>query len=108
MGEPGLCSRCKGVNAEDQPVACTMVEGGPCSACKEREAIREKIEQLEEEIAKLKAKHYALGNRMNAIHDPFIHKFPPEIGSYIFRLCFPIFILRIFDYGPKQQHIPER
>jgi hypothetical protein len=89
MGEPGLCSRCKGVNAEDRQVACTMVEGGPCSACKEREVIREKIEQLEEEIAKLKAKHHALGNTMNAIHDPFIHKFPPEIGSYIFRLSLP-------------------
>jgi len=91
MDEPGLCSRCKGVNhdAEDRQVACTMVEGGPCSACKEREVIREQIEQLEEEIAKLKAKHHALGNRMNAIHDPFIHKFPPEIGSYIFRLCLP-------------------
>jgi len=89
MGEPGLCSRCKGVDAEDRQVACTMMEGGPCSACKEREVIREKIEQLEAEIAKLKAKHHALGNTMNAIHDPFIHKFPPEIGSYIFRLCLP-------------------
>jgi len=24
---------------------------------------------------------------MNAIHDPFIHKLPPEIGSHIFFLC---------------------
>ena len=89
MGEPRLCSRCKGVNAEDRQVACTMLNGGPCSACEEREVIREKIEQLEEEIVKLKVKHHALGNRMNAIHNPFIHKLPPEIGSYIYRLCFP-------------------
>jgi hypothetical protein len=89
MAKPRLCSRCKGGNAEDQPVACTMLEGGPCSACKEREAIREQIEQLEEEITKLKAKHHALGSRMNEIHDPFIHKLPPEIGSHIFRLCLP-------------------
>ena len=89
MGDPGLCNRCKGGNAEDQPVACTMLEGGSCSACREREVIREQIKQLEGEIAKLKAKHHALGSRMNAIHDPFIHKFPPEIGSYIFRLCLP-------------------
>jgi hypothetical protein len=87
MAKPGLCSRCKGVA---RPVACTMLEGGPCSACKEREAIREKIEQLEEEITQLKAKHHALGSRINEIHDPFIHKLPLEIGSHIFRLCFPV------------------
>ena len=89
MVKPRLCSRCKGDNAEDQPVVCTMLEGGPCSACKEREAIREKIKQLEEEITQLKAKHHSLGSKMNASHDPFIHKLPPEIGSYIFRLFLP-------------------
>ena len=89
MAEPGLCSRCKAVDTEDRPVLCTASEGGPCSACKEREAIRDQIEQLEEEIANLKAKHHALGGRMNAIHDSFIHKLPPEIGSHIFRLCLP-------------------
>ena len=89
MAEPGLCSRCKAVDAENQPVPCTASESGPCSVCEEREAIRDKIEQLEEEITKLKAKHHALGGRMNAIHDPFIHKLPPEIGSHIFRLCLP-------------------
>ena len=52
-----------------------------------RGAIRDQIEQLEEEITKLKAKHHALGGRMNGIHNPFIHKFPPEISSHIFRLC---------------------
>jgi hypothetical protein len=26
---------------------------------------------------------------MNAVHDPFIHKFPPEIGPHLFRLCLP-------------------
>ena len=93
MAKLGLCSRCKGVNAgdrpEDQPVACTMFEGGLCSACKERKAVRKKIQQLEEEITKPKAKHHSLGSRINAIHDPFIHRLPPEISSYIFRLCFP-------------------
>ena len=89
MAKPGLCSRCRGVNVKARPVACTMLEGGSCSVCKEREAIREKIKKLEEEISKLKAKHHALGSRMNAIHDPFIHKFPPEVGSHIFRLFLP-------------------
>jgi hypothetical protein len=89
MAKPRLWIRRKGGIAEDQPVACTRLEGGPCSVCKEREAIREQIKQLEKEITKLKAKHDALGSRMNAIHDPFIDKLPPEIGSHIFRLCLP-------------------
>jgi hypothetical protein len=89
MAKPVLCSRCKGVDAEDRPVACAMFEGGPCSACEEREVIRYQIEQLEEEVTKLKAKHRALGTTMNMIHDPFIHKLPPEIGSHIFSLCLP-------------------
>jgi len=88
MGEPGLCSRCKGVDA-DQPIACTTLKGSPCSACEERAAIQGQIKQLEEKIANLKAKHHALGSRMNAIHDPFIHKLPVEISSHIFRLCLP-------------------
>ena len=93
MAKPRLCSRCKGDNAEDQAVACTMFEGGPCSACIEREAIRKQIEQLEREIMKLKVKHHSLGSKMNEIHDPFIHKLPPEIGSHIFRFCLPTFDL---------------
>lgn len=86
MGEPGLCSHCKAVDAQDQPVTCTVLEGGPCSICKEREAIWDQIKQLEEEIIKLNAKYHSLGSRMNAIHDPFIQKLPPEIGSYVYIL----------------------
>ena len=51
--------------------------------------IRDQIKQLEDEIAKLKAKHETLTTPMNAIHDPFIHKLPPEIGFHIFRLSLP-------------------
>jgi len=86
------CFHCRGVEAEDQLITCVVVEGGPCSACDERATIRQKIEQLEGEIAKLKAKHHALGSAMNAIHDRFIHKLPPEISSHIFR-----FTLQTFD-----------
>jgi hypothetical protein len=68
---------------------CVLVDGGPCSPCKERAAIRHQIKQLEEEITKLKAKDDTLGTTMNAFHDPFIHKFPPEIGSHILRLSLP-------------------
>jgi hypothetical protein len=87
--EAGLCNRCRGFDAEDLPVACTVLEGSPCSACKEGGDILGQIKRLEEEIIKLKEKHHALRATINSIHDPFIHKFPPEIGSYIFRLCLP-------------------
>ena len=81
-----LCSRCRVFEADDEPITCVLFEGGPCSACKERAAIRNRIQQLEDEIAELKAKHDILTTPMNAIHDPFIHKLPPEICSHIFRL----------------------
>jgi hypothetical protein len=100
MEEPGLCSRCKGVDAEDLPVACAVLKGGPCSACGERADIRSQIKRLEEEIIKLKEKHHALRTTMNAIHDPFIHKLPPEIGSQIFCLCMPT--LYLTDGGSSQ------
>jgi hypothetical protein len=88
---PVLCSRCRGADteAEDQPITCVVLEGGPCSPCKERAATRLRIKQLEEEITKLKAEQQILGTAMNAIHDPFIHKFLPEIGSRILHLSLP-------------------
>ena len=81
-----LCSRCGAGGTGDPPVTCSMVEGGPCAACSESAAIYLQIRQLEEEIAELKAKRRALATTMNANHDPFIHKLPPEIGSHIFCL----------------------
>ena len=43
---------------------------------------------------------------MNTIHDPFIHKFPPEIGSHIFRLCLPTLHFEgVFTYGMTQRHL---
>ena len=53
-GEPGLCK------IEDFQVACTALEGSPCSACREGVYIQDIIKRLEEEITKLKAKHYVL------------------------------------------------
>jgi len=83
-----VCSRCRRAESEDQPITCVVL-GGPCSPCKDRPTIRQKIKQLEEEITKLNAEHHALGSAMNAIHEPFIHKLPPEIGSHIFCLSLP-------------------
>ena len=97
-----LCGRSWGVEAVDQSIPCVMLEGSPCSACKERATIRQKVEHLEEEIAELKAKYNTLTTTMNAIHDPFIHKLPPEIGSHIFSLCLPTLDHGEQDYSVKQ------
>ena len=85
-----LCSRSGGFEVEDEPITCAVLEGGPCSACKEMVAFRRQIKQLEEELAKLKAKRNTILTKMNTIHDPLIHKLPPEIGSQIFRFCLPL------------------
>jgi hypothetical protein len=90
---------CEGVDAEAQPVTCTVLEGDPCSACKEREIVRQKIIQLEAEIKKLKTKYDNLASKMNAAHDPFIHKLPSEIGSHIFRLSLPRY--SSIESGPR-------
>lgn len=74
-----LRNPCRRVEAED---ACVVLEGGPCSPCEERAAISDQIKQL-------KAKYDTIGTARNAIHDPFIHKLPPEIASHILRLSLP-------------------
>ena len=81
----GLCLCCKGsrIEAEDQMSTCIVLEGSLCLPCKERAAICHQIKQLEEEIIKLKAKHDTFGTAINAIHNPFTFKFPPEIASHI-------------------------
>jgi len=96
------CSHCRRAEAEDQPIKCVVLGGGPCSACKERATIRQKIKQLEEEIADLEAKDRALGSHINAIHDPFIHKLPSEIGSHIFRLSLPTFDFWV-DFSERRE-----
>jgi hypothetical protein len=68
---------------KDQPTCHGVaLDGGSCSPCERRAAIFDQIKQL-------KAKYDAIGTARNAIHDPFIHKLPPEIGSHILRLSLP-------------------
>jgi hypothetical protein len=94
-----VCSLCGEDTVEEQEITCVVLGGNPCWACEERADIQDQMKRLEEEMIKLKAKYRALGTTINAIHDPFIHKFPPEIGSYIFRLCLPKPLTRpIYDY----------
>ena len=56
---------------------CTTPEGGRCLACKE---------DIELEL-EFQERRRAIRTRMNANHDPFILKLPPEIGSHIFLLA---------------------
>lgn len=93
-----ICDRCKGFNPKVRSVTCTVLDGGPCAACKERERTLQKIKHLEEELTNLKAKYKTLASATNAIHDPFIHKFPPEIASRIFRLSIPT--LKFGEHDP--------
>jgi len=86
----------------NRPRSCTLMEGGPCTACKESAAIYHQIKQREKEIFKLKEKRRVLATQMNANHDPFIHKFPSEIGSHIFRLCLPSLDPQISDLWWRQ------
>ena len=95
-----LCSRCSKFESEDTSITCVALDGGSCSVCQERTTIRGQIKQLEKELAKLKAKYDALTTTMNSIHDPFIHKLPPEIGSRIFHLSLPT-----FDDGKRLEEI---
>jgi len=99
-----VCSLCGEDTVEEQEITCVMLGGNPCWACKERADIQDQMKRLEQEMIKLKAKYRALGTTINAIHDPFIHKFPPEIGSHIFRLYLPTpLIYPIFDYPSNGQ-----
>ena len=79
-----LCSRCRRFEADDQPITCVVLEGGPCSACRERTMIRQKIKQLEEELAKLKAKHDAVTSTILL----FIN-YPPKSALISFASPYP-------------------
>ena len=99
-----VCSFCGEDTVKEQEITCVVLGGNPCWACEERANIQDQMKRLEEEMIKLKAKYHALGTTINAIHDPFIHKFPREIGSHIFRLCLPKPLTRpIYDH-PSHIH----
>ena len=58
---------------------CTLGGGEPCLVCKEDIELERKIQELQDMRRRL-------GTRMNASHDPFTYKIPPEIASLIFSL----------------------
>jgi len=56
---------------------CVLRDGGPCLVCKEDMELKQKIQELQD-------RRTILRTHMNASHDPFHFKFPPEIASLIF------------------------
>jgi hypothetical protein len=58
--------------------------------------------ELEQKIQELQYRRLNLRRRMNANHDPFILKFPPEIASHIFSLS-----MEVRDYEPNTAALHE-
>ena len=58
---------------------CNILEGERCMGCKEGMHLQQKIQKPQERSRKLRTK-------MNADHDPFVLKLPPEVASRIFLL----------------------
>ena len=74
-----LCTQCQRLNVESRVPDCTILKGRKCMLCKEYVELEQKIQELQERRRKLSTK-------MNANHDPFILKLPPEVASHIFIL----------------------
>ena len=71
-----LCNRCQ---PSEVMRPCILRDGGPCLVCKEDMELEQKIQELQD-------RRRILRTRVNASHDPFHFKFPPEIASLIFSL----------------------
>ena len=82
-----LCNRCS--TKVLRPEKCVVLDGKPCAACTEDMELEKEIKELEIIIEKMYIRRRVLRTTMNENHDPFIHKFPPEIASHIFMQCSP-------------------
>jgi hypothetical protein len=71
-----LCNRCQ---PSEVMRPCVLRDGGPCLVCKEDMELAQKIQELQD-------RRRILRTQVNASHDPFHFKFPPEIASLIFSL----------------------
>ena len=61
---------------------CVQHDGMPCEPCN-------LLTELEAQMQDLYERHSRVSIRRNCVHSPLIHRFPPEISSYIFTLAFP-------------------
>ena len=67
-----------------RPEQCVVLDGKPCRACTEDIELEKEKKELEIKIKKIYIRRRAIRTAMNENHDPFIHKFPPEVASHIF------------------------
>ena len=76
-----LQTGCQGPNGETSVSAghCHILGGGPCLACKEDLELEQKNQEIQE-------RRRTVRTQMNANHDPFVLKLPPEVSSHIFLL----------------------
>jgi hypothetical protein len=74
-----LCSRYQRLDLETSARYCIIQEGSSCLACKEDVELEQKIQELQ-------GRRRNIRKDMNANHDPFVLKLPPELGSRIFLL----------------------
>jgi len=72
---------------------CVIRDGELCSACKEDIELERNIQD-----SGVQDKRWSLRTQMNANHDPFILKFPPEIAFHILYLS-----MEEQDYNPNRR-----
>jgi hypothetical protein len=77
-----VCSRCN--TKVLRPERCVALDGKPCTTCAEDTELEQVIQELGSCSDEIHVKRRALRTAMNRNHDPFIHKFPPEISSQMF------------------------
>jgi hypothetical protein len=74
-----LCTQCQKLAVEARVPDCNILGGGGCLASNEDMQLQQKIQELQGRRRKLRT-------TMNANHDPFVLKLPPEVASHIFLL----------------------
>lgn len=76
-----LCTGCQELDmgTRVRVAHCSIADGGKCLACKEDMELEHKIQELQERRRHLRTK-------INANHDPFVLRLPPELASHIFLL----------------------
>ena len=67
-----------------RPDKCTAFDSQPCNPCIEDIELEKEMNELTIRIEKIVIRRRALRTAMNENHDRLIHKFPPEVASYIF------------------------
>lgn len=63
---------------------CMLADGKPCRPCAKIVDLDQLIAKTTEDLTHLFKQHRELRQETNTLHDPIIHRLPPEISSLIF------------------------